>query len=574
MTEVLSAPSRFEGHYRPTSSPRRRHSVSPPSTTSSIPRSYQQPVKRIDTHSSYTAQTSTLKGQSNAVVSRVPVPQTERAQFLFCDFEDDGVDEDLAFPVYEYAETITPDASPDLDPPSTYSESCTTSSNSSSTVSPHNSPDLDHPVLIALDDNTIKHEPSRHVDYLSHNWKEEDIWSSWRYMVGKRNVYQNSARLENASWRTWAKAKYNLKTLSPEKLNWLKDCDVTWLYGPLSTGDDKISQYTSPMSPSAEQPMQSLNALTQAKKPILKKRSMSEVMLQRSLSTSSLLKQAAAAIHSQQSEISKTARPSLAARANSDFSTYPFHYISESVVSTNELPSALSTGTHSPSYQRHIHFNNRVEQCIAVDKGDDQDHHYSTHEIDDDSDSSDDGLVMMAPSRGSSRSTPRGSFSEHQTIAMLPSTTLKPAEDLEALEAKKDDTISNAFTSFLSGPIGPSLYNGYAGAPAPPTAPIINGSASDSIIQSNFLVDDEDDDTDDYAWQPNGFANRRDSIAISRPKFGLNSDSEDSDKSKAAAVDSDSDEGDAPAGLLGRAVDAVNTARDIAHVLWNVGWRK
>jgi hypothetical protein len=28
-----------------------------------------------------------------------------------------------------------------------------------------------------------------------------------------------------------------------------------------------------------------------------------------------------------------------------------------------------------------------------------------------------------------------------------------------------------------------------------------------------------------------------------------------------------------PAGLFGKAVDTVNTAKDIAHVIWNVGWR-
>jgi hypothetical protein len=27
-------------------------------------------------------------------------------------------------------------------------------------------------------------------------------------------------------------------------------------------------------------------------------------------------------------------------------------------------------------------------------------------------------------------------------------------------------------------------------------------------------------------------------------------------------------------GLLGRVVDTVNTAKDIAHVIWNVGWRR
>ena len=74
--------------------------------------------------------------------------------------------------------------------------------------------------LTAGDDTAIESEPTRHVDYLSHSWKEEDIWASWRHIVAKRNLYANSPRLENASWRTWAKSKYSLKTVSPEALNW------------------------------------------------------------------------------------------------------------------------------------------------------------------------------------------------------------------------------------------------------------------------------------------------------------------------------------------------------------------
>lgn len=72
----------------------------------------------------------------------------------------------------------------------------------------------------AEDDTAVSNKPSRQVDYLSHDWAEEDIWTSWRYIVSKRGEYSNSARLENASWRTWMKAKNNLKTISPESLNW------------------------------------------------------------------------------------------------------------------------------------------------------------------------------------------------------------------------------------------------------------------------------------------------------------------------------------------------------------------
>lgn len=72
----------------------------------------------------------------------------------------------------------------------------------------------------AGDDNSIEREPTRHVDYLSHEWKLEEIWSSWSYVVARRRVYSNSVRLENAAWRTWAKSMNRLKTISPESLNW------------------------------------------------------------------------------------------------------------------------------------------------------------------------------------------------------------------------------------------------------------------------------------------------------------------------------------------------------------------
>ncbi|PVH70677.1 hypothetical protein DL98DRAFT_521495, partial [Cadophora sp. DSE1049] len=38
-------------------------------------------------------------------------------------------------------------------------------------------------VEYAQDDNLIRVQPSVYVDYLSHDWKEEDIWTSWKYVV-------------------------------------------------------------------------------------------------------------------------------------------------------------------------------------------------------------------------------------------------------------------------------------------------------------------------------------------------------------------------------------------------------
>jgi hypothetical protein len=97
----------------------------------------------------------------------------------------------------------------DASPPNEHDDSTTTSR--------PGSPDLQDR---AEDDIAVRAQPSRHVDYLSHNWREEDIWSSWKLIVSRRGDYNNSARLENASWRTWMKAKNNLDTVSPETLNW------------------------------------------------------------------------------------------------------------------------------------------------------------------------------------------------------------------------------------------------------------------------------------------------------------------------------------------------------------------
>ncbi|KAK4097117.1 hypothetical protein N658DRAFT_489434 [Parathielavia hyrcaniae] len=108
------------------------------------------------------------------------------------------------------------------------------------------------------DDIAVRVQPSRHVDYLSHSWREEDVWESWKLIVSRRGDYNNAARLEIASWRVWMKFKNKLDTVSPKILN------CTRLSESNSFGN---------------------------KKPILKKRSIWEIMLGGSPSTSSLMKQ-------------------------------------------------------------------------------------------------------------------------------------------------------------------------------------------------------------------------------------------------------------------------------------------
>jgi len=132
--------------------------------------------------------------------------EEEEDQIIFPSYDDVGY--------YGQVEDLEPPASPRTG--DSYTVSPTSNTNSTN----ESRPDSPDPVEHAEDDTAVRTQPSRHVDYLSHNWKEEDIWSSWKLIVSKRKAYNNSARLENASWRTWIKSKNKLKTVSPETLNW------------------------------------------------------------------------------------------------------------------------------------------------------------------------------------------------------------------------------------------------------------------------------------------------------------------------------------------------------------------
>ncbi|KAI8372430.1 hypothetical protein BD560DRAFT_394917 [Blakeslea trispora] len=106
------------------------------------------------------------------------------------------------------------------------------------------------------------------VDYLSYKFDEMDLAASWRMLTKQKMTIVNGIRLENASWRTWAKQRNNLKTVSPETLNWLKDSDVTWLYGPLHTvikDMDEQDRYAKPKVTTTEDALGLMTALQQSK---------------------------------------------------------------------------------------------------------------------------------------------------------------------------------------------------------------------------------------------------------------------------------------------------------------------
>jgi hypothetical protein len=80
----------------------------------------------------------------------------------------------------------------------------------------------------------------------------------------------------------------------------------------------------------------------------------------------------------------------------------------------------------------------------------------------------------------------------------------------------------------------------------------------------------------DLNWQPKhaGY-----DLALDRPWFVNPDDDEELERGADLRLTSSGmfmpyeDESSHP-GLFGRVLDTVNTARDIAHVIWNVGWRR
>jgi hypothetical protein len=352
----------------------------------------------------------------------------------------------------------------------------------------------------------------------------------------------------------------------------MKDHDVTWLYGPLQQSSSR--SFNTDVTPAVSELSRTDSFL--AKKPILKKRTASELMLQKSLSASTLMKQAVDALRSQGSSpktILRNGRPVLGARAYSDYMTLSSPLTPGTHSSTN-APSAFasssSSGTQTPSERRHIHFNDKVEQCIAInDVGDDHEYHYDDNAMRDSSESEDDGVIMMKTSsrrRSSGKcTTPRGSFSnDSKTIAMLPSTTLKGRNTPEPLEQ--------------AAPRTGGLWNRLIQSPSQETI-------KPSRPSSNFLIDEEEDE-DDLSWTPPG--TRRDSLYARQVRMSEQQDAEDENNDDEGLqhrgmrrtpsgmfMPYEEDEEDVvAAGLFGRVVDTVNTARDIAHVIWNVGWRR
>ena len=176
---------------------------------------------------------------------------------------------------------------------------------------------------------------------------------------------------------------------------------------------------------------------------------------------------------------------------------------------------------------------------------------------------------MMKPVDNPKKSqpgTPRNSFSnDNKTIAMLPSTTLNYRGDTPEPAKQKGKQQGNPWST--AGKLSPS-----------PSQETIRPS----ITSSNSLVDDEDGELD-TDWQPS--AGRRASIYPQRSGMPDLPDNDEDDKTSdehrlrrtpsGMFMPYEAEEDDMVAGgIVGKVIDTVNTAKDIAHVIWNVGWRR
>ena len=275
------------------------------------------------------------------------------------------------------------------------------------------------PELLPHDDTDISMEPSRHVDYFSHQWDVSDISKSWRYIIQKRKDVANSSRLENASWRTWAQRRLNLKTINPELLNWSKENDITWLYGPIlkdedheSSDDDvedhkRITTATSKVAGDI-----SIPNTPKGQKGILKKRSVQDQIISHSnLLKLELMENRLKASREQKRKKQIEARNHRRTPSNEPPEFDDYEAISEKLNSQYRVGSApnssvnlaqlssekenteSNTDTNVPDTdaksatsskkERRIHFNDEVKQCIALDP-DSEDEFRDEYEDDDD----------------------------------------------------------------------------------------------------------------------------------------------------------------------------------------------
>jgi hypothetical protein len=227
--------------------------------------------------------------------------------------------------------------------------------------------------------------------------------------------------------------------------------------------------------------------------------------------------------------------------------------------------------------RKHIRFDNKVEQCIAVEIKEadfEEDDEYALNGSDE---SSDDGLVMMQKSRKVRPVQPRvasrrSSDAESKIIAKLPSTTLKDRADAP----RAPDSPSH---SLLSGvPWRPGKLS-----PSPSIQTLRPSNPSRNFLVREYEDDDDEGDEEeeefDPLWNPEDpysqvMSDKLDDVEELQGSY--EEERQGGLRKTSSGMFMPYEEGDEVAlgGIVGRVLDTVNTARDIAHVIWNVGFRR
>ena len=218
-----------------------------------------------------------------------------------------------------------------------------------------------------------------------------------------------------------------------------------------------------------------------------------------------------------------------------------------------------SSGGQTPAASKHIHFNDRVEQCIAVDIKDDD-----ITAIDNESE---DEELFMGP-----RHPPKV---EHSTIAILPSTTLRPGDEPIC------EPPQVSFTPSHEPPEVSGFYyeegGGFSSSESPPEFPPrfedptddfsfdhpFGSSASAENISSNSASSTSSRRSSDFSLEEES-QHRASVSAIPIPTARSTSP-----RDHGGMMGEDDDEG---IGIVGLAADAISTAKDLVGVLWNAGW--
>jgi hypothetical protein len=341
----------------------------------------------------------------------------------------------------------------------------------------------------------------------------------------------------------------------------LKDCDVTWLYGPLHSVPKALNSVQAKLS---KAPLPKTNShINLDKRPILKKRSVSEEIIHRSLSTASLLKQATVTINVQKNRDILGPRIS---RSSTDYPSKPFSQGRLSGESSSASISTESSRIKSPNYKRrHTRFNERVEQYIIVESkaADHDSDELDTGRYGDDIDP-DDGVMMkrrkirkpLLVQQKASNSKP----AKGETIAMLPPTTLNYREDAPERRGTASKHSRN--------PIMPSSSQDILRLTKQPRT-LFNGEERVKSSLDDVLVSPRTGWPSSPAEDANGgLARSLSSESLCEAPAGMRRNPSDIFMPYEEGGISSTD------GILDRVIDTVNTARDIAHIIWSIGLRK